>query len=97
DAGRKPEVARALDRLGETLREAGLDVRVLKWEESRGKGLDDYLLNDPGHRAEVKGFLRESLTSLDHGHDQAKAAGDHHGRGQGQGREERQIGFGLSL
>lgn len=67
DAGRKPEVGKALERLNDTLREAGLDVRELRWEESQGKGLDDYLLKDPGRRNEVREFLRESLASLDRG------------------------------
>ncbi len=29
----------------ERLRQAGLEVETLKWEESEGKGLDDYLKN----------------------------------------------------
>ncbi len=67
DVGRKPEVGKALERLNETLREAGLDVRELRWEESQGKGLDDYLLKDPGRRNGVREFLREGLASLDRG------------------------------
>ncbi|MCI0389872.1 MAG: relaxase domain-containing protein [Acidobacteria bacterium] len=67
DAGRTPEVQKGLDRLSEILWDAGLDVRELRWEESQGKGLDDYLLKDPAHRNEVKEFLRESLASLDRG------------------------------
>jgi hypothetical protein len=72
DQGRKPEVQKALERLrgseekpdGGTLREAGLDVRELRWAEEKGKGLDDYLLSDPAHRIEVNDFLRESLASI---------------------------------
>lgn len=64
DADRKPEVLQALNRLSETLSGAGLDVRELKWEEKKGKGIDDYLLSDPAHRNKVEGFLRESLASI---------------------------------
>ncbi|MGH9853110.1 MAG: AAA family ATPase, partial [Blastocatellia bacterium] len=65
DSARKPKVLQALNRLGETLRGAGLDVRELKWEEKNGKGLDDYLLNDQGARHELGGFLADSLASFD--------------------------------
>jgi DNA primase len=75
DAARKPEVQKALERLGETLRGAGLDARELRWEEKNGKGIDDYLFQDPKHRAEVKSFLEESLTSLERGHNQVRNAG----------------------
>jgi Domain of unknown function (DUF3854) len=68
DAGRKPEVQKALERLRETLRDAGLDVRELRWAEERGKGLDDYLLGDPARRVEVNDFLKESLASVGRSH-----------------------------
>jgi hypothetical protein len=67
DADRKPEVRKALERLSGTLREAGLDVRVLKWKEGLGKGLDDFLLKDQEHRNEVREFLKDSLSSLNRG------------------------------
>ncbi|HKX33310.1 MAG TPA: MobF family relaxase [Blastocatellia bacterium] len=67
DAQRKSEVQHQLGRLSQTLVAAGLDVRELHWEESQGKGLDDYLLKDPGHRNEVGEFLKESLASLNRG------------------------------
>jgi len=68
DAVRKPEVRKALERLSETLRDAGLDVRELRWEESQGKGLDDYMLSDQGRRAEIKAFLGEILASIGRSH-----------------------------
>jgi DNA primase len=64
DAGRKPEVQKALERLRGTLRDANLDVRELRWAEEKGKGLDDYLHSDPARRIEVKEFLKESLASV---------------------------------
>jgi len=67
DAASNSAVQHQLERLGETLRSAGLDVRELRWEQSKGKGIDDYLLNDPGHRNGVEDFLRESLASLNRG------------------------------
>src|SRR5262249_37360712 len=67
DAASNSAVQHQLERLGETLRSAGLDVRELRWEQSKGKGIDDYLLNDPDHRNGVEDFLRESLASLNRG------------------------------
>jgi conjugative relaxase-like TrwC/TraI family protein len=67
DAASNPAVRHQLERLGETLRSAGLDVRETSWEERQGKGIDDYLLNDSGHRSGVEDFLRESLASLNRG------------------------------
>jgi len=67
DAARKPEVRKALERLRGTLQEAGFDVRELKWEESLGKGIDDFLLKDQRHQNEVRAFLRDSLASLNRG------------------------------
>jgi ATP-dependent exoDNAse (exonuclease V) alpha subunit len=61
DAGRKVEVQQALGRLRETLREAGLDLHELKWDERQGKGLDDYLIKGVAHRTEVKAFLDHGL------------------------------------
>jgi hypothetical protein len=49
------------------LRSADLDVRELRWEQRQGKGIDDYLLNDPGRRSGVEDFLKESLASLNRG------------------------------
>lgn len=43
DWSRKSEVRFALERLGTFLRQAGLIVTVLNWQESLGKGLDDLL------------------------------------------------------
>jgi hypothetical protein len=67
DAASNPAVQHQLERLGETLRSAGLDVREMRWAERQGKGIDDYLFNDPGHRSGVEDFLNESLASLDRG------------------------------
>ncbi len=67
DAASNSAVQHQLERLGETLRSADLDVRELRWEQRQGKGIDDYLLNDPGHRNGVEDFLRESLASLNRG------------------------------
>jgi conjugative relaxase-like TrwC/TraI family protein len=67
DADKKVEVQQALNRLKDVLSKAGLDVREVKWEESLGKGLDDYLLKDPSHRDKVRNFLQESLASLNRG------------------------------
>ena len=92
DAVRNPPVQRALERLGESLRAAGLDVRELRWEERQGKGIDDYLLNDPARRDEVKKLLTESLASIKHGYDQA-----HERHQQGGLKREQQTGFGISL
>jgi hypothetical protein len=64
DAISNSAVQHQLERLGETLRSADLDVRELRWEQRQGKGIDDYLLNDPGQRNGVEDFLRESLASL---------------------------------
>lgn len=72
DAERNPVVRQALDRLAETLRSAGLDVREMRWDERQGKGIDDYLLKDRSHRADVKSFLRESLESHDRGQDNSQ-------------------------
>lgn len=68
DAERKKEVRKALARLRGSpgnpdqgvLQKAGLKVRELRWEESEGKGIDDYLLGDPQHRKNVEKFLNES-------------------------------------
>lgn len=68
DAVRKPEVLRALERLSGSLRDAGLEVRELRWEESQGKGLDDYLLRGQGHRTEIEAFLGECLASVGRSH-----------------------------
>jgi Domain of unknown function (DUF3854) len=83
DAGRKVEVQQALKRLKESLREAGLDLREMKWEERQGKGLDDYLRTDAGHRREVKAFL-------DHGwrRDEHLSEREH---------SQRQGGFGIGI
>ena len=43
DYAHNPNVQRALTRLTGTMQRAGLEVETLKWEESQGKGLDDYL------------------------------------------------------
>ena len=43
DVVRNPHVQLHLEKLHKNLETAGLEVKVLKWEESRGKGLDDYL------------------------------------------------------
>jgi hypothetical protein len=67
DAASNSAVQHQLERLSETLRAAGLDVRELRWEQRRGKGIDDYLLNDPESRSGVEEFLRESLAALDRG------------------------------
>jgi conjugative relaxase-like TrwC/TraI family protein len=67
DAAIKPEVQHQLERLCESLRGAGLDVRELRWEQRQGKGIDDYLLNDPGRRSGVEDFLKESHASLNRG------------------------------
>jgi len=67
DAPRIHEVRQQLERLSKTLSDAGLDVRKLVWNESQGKGLDDYLLKDAEHRNGVGDFLRESLASLNQG------------------------------
>jgi conjugative relaxase-like TrwC/TraI family protein len=68
DAGRKKEVRDALERLRGSqeepnkgiLQKAGLAVRELRWEESQGKGIDDYLIKDPSHRKNVESFLNYS-------------------------------------
>ncbi|HKX28406.1 MAG TPA: relaxase domain-containing protein [Blastocatellia bacterium] len=57
DARRKPEVLQALVRLRESLRAGRFEVHQLHWREEEGKGLDDFLLRDPAHRAEVRDFL----------------------------------------
>jgi hypothetical protein len=67
DAAIKPEVQHQLERLCESLRSAGLDARELRWEQRQGKGIDDYLLSDPGHRSGAEDFLKESLASLNRG------------------------------
>jgi len=67
DAASNSAVQHQLERLDETLRSAGLDVRELRWEQRQGKGIDDYLLKDPGHRSGVEDFLKESLASLNRG------------------------------
>jgi hypothetical protein len=92
DAERNPIVRQALDRLAETLRSAGLDMREMRWDESQGKGIDDYMLKDPAHRGEVKAFLRESLASIEHGYDRTD---DQHQ--QGGLKKEQETGFGLRL
>lgn len=48
DVVRNPQVQLHLAKLHKNLAEAGLEVKVLTWEESRGKGLDDYLKNTLG-------------------------------------------------
>lgn len=45
---RNPNVQGAMLRLKETLTKAGLEVETVHWQESKGKGLDDYLLNRLG-------------------------------------------------
>ena len=67
DAAIKPEVQHQLERLCESLRSAGLDARELRWEQRQGKGIDDYLLSDPGRRSGAEDFLKESLASLNRG------------------------------
>jgi hypothetical protein len=67
DAPRIHEVQQQLERLSRTLSDEGLDVRKLVWNESQGKGLDDYLLKGAEHRIGVGDFLRESLASLNRG------------------------------
>jgi len=67
DAPRIHEVQQQLERLSRTLSDEGLDVRKLVWNESQGKGLDDYLLKGAEHRNGVGDFLRESLASLNRG------------------------------
>ncbi len=39
DYARNPNVARALDRMTETLSQAGLQIEILKWDESEIKTL----------------------------------------------------------
>ena len=61
DYVRNPNVQRALTRLSETLQQAGLEIETLKWEESEGKGLDDYLKNRlTEHFYHLKGEERAS-------------------------------------
>jgi len=45
DYARNPNVGHSLIRLSEMLRQAGMEVETLRWEEGEGKGLDDYLRN----------------------------------------------------
>src|SRR5262249_35175454 len=92
DSGRNPVVQQAPDRLGESLKAAGLDVREMRWTEQKGKGIDDYLLKDPSHQAEVKTFLKESLESIEHGHTSAQQRHE-----QGSPKREQQTGFVLGL
>jgi putative DNA primase/helicase len=44
DIVRKSSVKKALLRLGKVLREQGCNVYIVIWEESRGKGMDDFLV-----------------------------------------------------
>lgn len=48
DYTRNPNVGGAMRRLQATLERAGLKVETVHWAESKGKGLDDYLLNRLG-------------------------------------------------
>jgi hypothetical protein len=43
DAPRNPNVARALDRTGSALKDAGLAVEIEAWNPAEGKGIDDLL------------------------------------------------------
>ena len=62
DYVRNPSVERALGRLTETLTQAGLKVETLQWEESEGKGLDDYLKGRlTEHFYHIKGEERASI------------------------------------
>ncbi len=62
DYARNPNVARALDRMTETLSQAGLQIETLKWEESEGKGLDDYLKTRlTEHFYHIEGEERDSI------------------------------------
>jgi hypothetical protein len=49
----------------------GLDVRELKWDGKRGKGIDDYLRKDPARREEIETFLKESREAPGHDHERA--------------------------
>jgi hypothetical protein len=61
DAPRIREVRDGLARLEKTLRDAGLEVSALRWEEKHGKGIDDYV-KSPDHREKVTSFIEESLS-----------------------------------
>ena len=62
DYTRNENVGSALERLSDSLQQAGLAVDTLTWEEREGKGLDDYLKNQlTEHFYHIEGQERASL------------------------------------